>query len=278
MGVGDSVWLQEFEEKQLTDRMHQHEGFELCFILKGEGKWQVGSRTGRFGSGTVVVSGPGTLHFWRSEIGQGCSGIVLRFGRRSLPRGLLALPEMEAVRGLFEGFEEVVSFATSDRERLRSRLRTIDRAKGALRLARFYVALELVATLAKTQVSRLEGVKADLGPRDAVRFETVKRFIEQRFGDAIGRANAAAEAGLDEAVFSRFFKRVAGVTFVDYLASVRVRNAAQLLGSRRDLSVPEVARQSGFRNLSAFHRQFKRKLGTTPDSYRKAANAEMLAP
>jgi transcriptional regulator GlxA family with amidase domain len=69
-----------------------------------------------------------------------------------------------------------------------------------------------------------------------------------------------------------------GTTFIDYVSSLRVRRAAALLGSRRDLSLDEVAQQCGFGSLPSLHRQFKKRLGTTPDSYRKAANSEFLAP
>ncbi len=278
----ESIAFQEFEGKELTDLLHQHASFELCFIVRGSGRWQIGAASGSFAAGSLLLCPPRVLHAWHSESGAGekgaCSGIVLRFRRETLPAALLKLPEMEALARLQESFASPLVFQVSDRERLRTRLRSVDRAQGALRLARFYVALELVAGFGFRQVIESKGDKAELSARDLARVEELRRFLQARFSGPVTRAEGARLVGLDEAAFSRFFRKAMGTTFVDYLSSYRVRHAAALLGSRRDLSLDEVAARSGFGSLPSLHRQFKKRLGTTPDSYRKAANSEFLAP
>ncbi|MDQ8180090.1 AraC family transcriptional regulator [Pelagicoccus sp. SDUM812005] len=204
--------------------------------------------------------------------------MVLRFKRETLPPQLLKLPEMAALATLRKAFEKPLVFEVSDRERLRSRLRSVDRAQGALRLARFYVALELVAGFRYFEVVDKQVERGGFSPRDLARVEELKRFMQERFSGEVSRGEAARLVGLEEAAFSRFFRKAMGTTFVDYLSSLRVRRAAALLGNRRDLSLDEVAAQSGFGSLASLHRQFKKRLGTTPDSYRKAANSEILAP
>lgn len=281
-GVSQSIVFQEFEDKELTDSLHQHSMFELCFIVRGVGRWQIGAASGRFKAGSLLLCPPRVLHAWRSEAASGerpfCSGVVVRFGRETLPAALLKLPEMEALERLRESWDSPLVFEVSDRERLRTRLRSVDRAQGALRLARFYVALELVASFGYSQVVEGQLEESDLSARDLARVAELKRFFEVRFSGAVSRAEAAALVGLDEAAFSRFFRKAMGTTFVDYLSSFRVRRAAALLGSRRDLGLDEIAARSGFGSLPSLHRQFKKRLGTTPDSYRKAANSEFLAP
>ncbi len=278
----ESILFQEFDGKYLTDSLHQHSLYELSFIFRGSGRWQIGAASGEFSPGTLLLCPPRTLHAWRSEERAsekvGCSGIVLRFGRETLPKALLNLPEMKVLERVQEAFRAPLTFEVSDRERLRTRLRSIDRAQGVLRLARFYVALELIAGFEYSQVSVVQQIRGHLGARDIARVEELKRFILHRFAGPVTRAEAAGLVGLDEAAFSRFFRKTMGTTFVDYLSSFRVRQAAALLGSRRDLSLDEIAAQSGFGSLPSFHRQFKKRLGTTPDSYRKAANSEILAP
>jgi AraC-like DNA-binding protein len=76
--------------------------------------------------------------------------------------------------------------------------------------------------------------------------------------------------------FSRFFVRANGQTFSDYLAVIRVRHAATSLGFRRGVSIARIARESGFRNLSVFNRQFRKRLGVTPAAYRKQQDSETL--
>lgn len=281
-GGAGAVVYQEFDEQWLSLELARAERYELVYFEGGAGSWQLGRVTGVFGVGTLLLLPPGALRLWRleegGEGGRAARGIVVGFAARALPEGLLRLPEMEGLRRLREEALGGLSFDVPDRDRLRARLRTIDRTVGALRLARLYVALEMVAGYKRRQLSE-EKALARRGPAlAAARFEATKRFVAERFLGPVTRVDAARQAGMDEAAFSRFFRAASGATFADYVASLRVRHAAVLLGSRRDLSVPEVARSSGYDNVSAFHRQFKKRLGTTPQAYRAAANAEPMAP
>ena len=69
--------------------------------------------------------------------------------------------------------------------------------------------------------------------------------------------------------FSRFFKKITGQTFSEYLMDYRLGAAAQLL-AKSDQSVSEIAQTIGFDNLSYFCRIFKHKYHSTPRQYREA--------
>lgn len=277
-----SIGFQVQEEQVVRDSLHSHSVFEICFVIKGNGEWRIGDAVGRFRTGSLLIYPPQTLHCWRSDDVDGSpsrvSAIVLRFTEKCVPDDIQELPEMNAVKLLLEALKKPVEISVADRDRTRARLRSVERAQGALRLARFYVALELVGGYKITQVAASQGVGKNQRSRDSVRFDVVKRLIEERFASDLNRSEVAKELGLDEASFSRFFRRASGSTFADYLANYRIRHAARLLGTRRDYDLETVAAKSGFRSLPAFHRQFKSRLGTTPNRYRKAANSEAMAP
>lgn len=65
----------------------------------------------------------------------------------------------------------------------------------------------------------------------------------------------------------KFFKSHMGSGFIEYLNGYRLTMAERLLRSS-DLSVLEVAQQSGFDNLSYFNRIFKKKYENSPGKYR----------
>jgi AraC-like DNA-binding protein len=104
----------------------------------------------------------------------------------------------------------------------------------------------------------------------------IYQYIEGHFKEAVVRSDVAALVGMEANSFSRFFSRASGQTFCDYLAVIRVRHAATLLGLRRGISIARIARESGFRNLSVFNRQFRKRLGVTPAAYRKQQDSESL--
>jgi AraC family transcriptional activator of mar-sox-rob regulon len=63
------------------------------------------------------------------------------------------------------------------------------------------------------------------------------------------------------------FRHYTGKSFVDYCNARRVQRAAMILVTRPE-SVTQVAFDSGFSNLSHFHRQFKAHFGLTPAAFR----------
>lgn len=275
---GASIIYQAFDRKGLNDPIHVHAMYELVFIERGEGSWQIGARSGAFKGGVLSLCPPKTFHAWLADDCVEISGISLHFSERCLPSSMLHLPEMKAIRELMKAAEFGLLFEVSDSQRLYSRLGSLARPHGALRIARLYAALELMTTYKNFQVAGSQEHESKRKATEIARFEATKRFLREHFTERIGRADAARNANMEEAAFSRFFREASGTTFVDYLANLRIQRAASLLGSRRDLSVPVVAASSGFRDMSAFYRQFKKRLGTTPNAYRASANRELLAP
>ena len=68
--------------------------------------------------------------------------------------------------------------------------------------------------------------------------------------------------------FSKRFKEVAGMTFVDYLGRVRVHKARELLRNP-NLRVSTIALEVGLQSLSQFNRTFKKVTGRAPKEFRQ---------
>jgi AraC-like DNA-binding protein len=80
-------------------------------------------------------------------------------------------------------------------------------------------------------------------------------------------ASAAAVAGLDQAYFSKLFRRTTGQTFVQWNARVRVAEAkVQLLIV--DLSITAIAISVGYADVTTFERAFHRIERMSPRAYR----------
>jgi AraC-like DNA-binding protein len=96
-----------------------------------------------------------------------------------------------------------------------------------------------------------------------------KRQLERHFTCDLPLDMIAGEAGLHPETFARYFKRAYGATPASYRIMLRANYAARLLWSRPDLSVAEIASESGFPNRSYFHRTFHRAFGMTPIATRE---------
>ena len=72
---------------------------------------------------------------------------------------------------------------------------------------------------------------------------------------------------------SEKFKKITGMTFVEYVARTRFQRACGLLHNG-DVRISEVAFAAGFRSLSQFNRVFKRLSGKSPTQFRAAKRAD----
>jgi transcriptional regulator GlxA family with amidase domain len=63
-------------------------------------------------------------------------------------------------------------------------------------------------------------------------------------------------------------------SITDYINRLRLDHARELLTTRPEMSIDEVATASGFSVRRTFSRLFKEKFGLTPTEFREAASAE----
>ncbi|AIQ70331.1 AraC family transcriptional regulator [Paenibacillus graminis] len=94
-------------------------------------------------------------------------------------------------------------------------------------------------------------------------------FIHSNYGSGIKLSELAARANLSERQFSRIFQQQTGMSFTDYLQTIRMDAACRLLSGTRS-SISEISAVSGYADLKFFHRVFKNKIGVTPRQYREA--------
>lgn len=68
--------------------------------------------------------------------------------------------------------------------------------------------------------------------------------------------------------FSRFYKKFMGITFTDYLNSIRLEFAYKELRDT-DLTILEISLNSGFSNVRTFYNVFHKNYGISPQKYRQ---------
>jgi len=78
----------------------------------------------------------------------------------------------------------------------------------------------------------------------------------------------AERAGLTSRTFARRFRASTGYEPMDYVQSLRIEEAKQLLETD-DLNVEDVGHAVGYEDPTSFRRLFKRKSGLTPAAYRR---------
>lgn len=85
-----------------------------------------------------------------------------------------------------------------------------------------------------------------------------------------------ARTGLPPTTFARRFRKATGQSPQDYVLSLRIEEAKQLLETTQD-SVEAIGRAVGYEDPASFRRLFKRKSGLTPSEHRRMFGRERFA-
>lgn len=94
------------------------------------------------------------------------------------------------------------------------------------------------------------------------------QYIHKNYTQGIKLVDVAKNIGLTPNYFCTSFHKQIGQSFKQYLKSLQLNHAANLLRIT-DMSVNEVCRESGFSALTNFLKDFKLYYGMTPTEYRK---------
>jgi len=94
-------------------------------------------------------------------------------------------------------------------------------------------------------------------------------YIDRHLGDPLPLDHLAEIAAFSKYHFHRIFFAMRGETPGQFIQRLRLERAARLLLGNRDLSVTEIAFDSGFHDAAAFSRAFRNAFGTTPSGYRE---------
>lgn len=98
--------------------------------------------------------------------------------------------------------------------------------------------------------------------------EKCKKIIISQRLEPINLESLAKEVGISKDYLSRLFKQHEGIPVVEYILTVKIDAACNML-KYSDRQVNEIADYLSFGSLSYFSRIFKKKMGVSPQQYRK---------
>ena len=99
-------------------------------------------------------------------------------------------------------------------------------------------------------------------------FKSAIAYIENNHKNKLSIDEIAKKAGLSKYHFCRVFKTLTDQTVIQYVNTVRIEKAKQLLKNPY-LNITEICFKVGFSDISHFNKIFKRMVGMTPSGYKK---------
>jgi len=103
--------------------------------------------------------------------------------------------------------------------------------------------------------------------------ERIAYEMKQKFSDSSYSVyETAGKINMSEAYFRRLFRSEYGMSPSEYLISLRIAHAKNLL-TYQNSSVSEIAIACGFSDIYYFSRRFKKETGMTPTEYKRYINS-----
>lgn len=257
--------------------LHWHNEVELILIVSGTLNIKFHNDTQSMiccNPGDIVLIAPGTLHEYLSDT-PGGEKLILLFDIggysqvSSLVPLLKTLPPYVHIKQNEYPLEDA---------RLQNYFWEIDRLYGESDEF-LHISVYSLVTLILAQIGSMHPndapsavVSDDPQRKNIDKLVSVTNYIDSHRSDDLSVEQLAEIAGFSKFHFERLFKSYMGISCYQYITKRRVLMAQELLGDT-DLSVMDIAMQSGFFSLSTFNRVFKDTNGCSPTEYRKLYRA-----
>ncbi|WP_223591942.1 response regulator transcription factor [Neobacillus bataviensis] len=131
----------------------------------------------------------------------------------------------------------------------------------------------LLKNKAEQLMSSMEDKQND--SRKKPKLQEIDQFIMEHLSENISSADMANFLFLNPSYFSRYFKRLAGENFTDYIHRFKMKTAEKLLKEKED-SIEIIASQLGYSDRTYFSKIFKKHTGYSPGEYKSRQANKIL--
>lgn len=100
------------------------------------------------------------------------------------------------------------------------------------------------------------------------RLQDILRYLQENYKKKITLQAIAQHINLSQSECSRFFKKVTGETLFEYLLKFRIEKSIELL-KNTDLTITEIAYETGFTSQSYYDQRFRKIKGISPLKYKR---------
>jgi AraC-like DNA-binding protein len=111
-------------------------------------------------------------------------------------------------------------------------------------------------------------VSAETNRRDTILYDLQQllSYIDTHYYENLSLSFAANKMNFSDSHFSKIFKKLTGMNYVNYVNLIRIEHAAGQLKNTPD-KVTDIAVNCGFNNIRNFNRVFKSITGITPTAF-----------
>jgi AraC-like DNA-binding protein len=247
---------------------HFHPEYEIVYVEAQDGVRHVGDHITRYKKNDLVFIGPNIPHLnFDYGVHTECEQVVIQMKEDFLGKDFFNIPELSAIRNLFQRGKKGLSFTGETKSRIGARLKKLPGLNHFDQLIELLGILQQLASTEEVDSLNSRPVATPFVAKEQARIQTIHRFVEENYNRNIDVREVAGLIHITTAAFCRYFKKNMRCTFTDFLNQYRINQAKRML--MHDKNVTEACFESGFENLSYFNKTFKRFAGENPSQFRK---------
>ena len=248
--------------------IHYHSDYEINLVIDTYGKRIIGDSEEDFSMLDLVMIGPHIPHAWQGKVVEGNHVVTIQFSEKLQNSPILGKRLFSHIKSLLYEAQRGICFSEEVKIEMKERILKLTKMQG------FQTVLEFFSILHDLSISNRRFLMDNRYDSQAIvrtsksrRIAKVCDFIEKNYGNQIKLSEVAEMVNMSESAFSHFFKKKTNCTFIDYVISLRIAKACQML-TETTQTITEICFYCGFNNQSNFIRIFKKRKGLTPGEYR----------
>ena len=270
-GFGSSFLYRTYNEGNENNSQtfwHYHPELELVYVNGGTGKRQVGSHISYYRNGELILIGSNLPHCgFTDTLTNYDNETVIQMRPDFLGESFFDIPEMRSIKNLFERAKMGIVFHGEIKRNVGAKIESLKNMAHYERLLGLLEILKLLEAADQYTVLNAQGFILETELQDNNRINVVFNFVKEEFKRQIPLEEIADLVSMTVPAFCRYFKKITGKTFTQFVNEYRLVHSAKLLHEKQ-ISITDVCFESGFNNFSHFNKQFKKFTGKTPSTYR----------
>lgn len=247
---------------------HFHPEYEIVYVETESGFRHIGDHISKYEHSDLALIGPNIPHLnFDYGVKASVNTVVVQMKENFLGQDFISLPEMAAIKDLFEKARCGVVFYGETKKLAGEKLKQLSALSHFEQLISLLQVFYLLAKSDEKEFLKERPIVSASVFRDQQRLQKVYHLIETGFQDEIDVNEVAKLCNLTTAAFCRYFKKSTHYTFTDFLNMFRINQSKKLLLQGRN--VTEACFDSGFANISYFNKTFKKFAGENPSVFKK---------
>lgn len=254
--------------------LHCHEEIEIVFVDSGTCQYTIANENIDLMAGDILIMMPWTLHSFRTVRDEDffLSNAILA-SMNMINHSTIDICSSKYFSPILNGgCSNHCLIRCTSKHYMEFRELIEELTETYFKSDRFFeIKLKYLLSLLFYKLLEYEYIKIHNDPPTKSDAESVRKvidYIAENYKNHITLEALAELVHLSETRLSRIFRNITGMSCIDYVIEYRLSIALDLLRTS-DMSVIEIAYETGFNNISYFNRTFKKHFNKTPTEYRK---------